>query len=642
MSLMKNISFLLLFSCFFGFYSHAQKLNYNKDYLRAEELFGKGKYLEVLPILEELDSTVDDPNVDYLIGMTLKSMKSKESEAIPYLEKYVASSDSLDQAYFFLAELYHWNYRFDDAINMYERFEEIALPKIKDEVLQEFLLSTVSKRIAECNYGKISISDPRKVIIENCGPQINSEFPEYAPVISNDENRLIYTARNSNSTGGKKDRTGAFFEDIYYTELLSGGLFDPIRLDTLTSGGGYITLVTDFKYEAPKKMWGGVNKKGHDGAIQLTLNEDSLYFYRNSDIWISSMSDTLSEGKPVKFDFVNSSAYEPSVYLSSNGQTIYVSSEREGGFGGLDLYESHKLPDGSWTPLENLGPKINTPYDEDAPYIDPDGITVYFSSKGHSSMGGYDVFKTIKDPVSGWQDIENMGYPVNTPGDDIYYVMTPKYNRAYYSSDNLKGYGDMDIYRLTFADERHPMAELKGLVLEGENYVPAKSKITMLHSDSSILSTFVSDSSSGQYLVLLGHGKQYDMLVQTDGFMPYKKKFTIPEQKEYYQLYQEIHHIHLFDNFGNIIGQQVVIYNSFEDGKGSDTTSIFYDQRTKEQLNRIINLREGDRVDVYSDILFYLGKDSIAKILAEDTTLSFNFPSNTSCLLYTSPSPRDA
>lgn len=619
------ISLLIFNSSLWG-----QKFVQDKNYLKAEKLFYKTDYEEAIPILLRLDSIYDSPQIDYLIGMSYMEQKSMENEAIPYLESYVNQSDSLDQAHYYLAQLYHWNYHFDKAIAMYSVFEDIALSKTRDTIIRGIISETVEKRIAECNFGKASVSQPRKVIIENLGEEVNTKYPEYAPVITRDENTLIFTSRREGSTGGKRDQYGMYFEDIYRTSLLKGGLFREERLDSLLSGGGYITLVTDFLYSTPRPMWGNVNAKGHDGAIQFNPTEDSLYIYRDFDVWIADISDSLSDTKPQEVNFVNSSSFEPSVYQSYDGNIIYISSERAGGYGGLDLYESHKLPDGSWTIPKNLGPKINTPYDEDAPYIDPDGITLYFSSKGHSSMGGYDVFKSLRDPNSGWTDVLNMGYPVNTPGDDIYYVMTPKYNRAYYSSNNLKGYGDMDIYRLTFADERHPMAELKGLVLEDEDYRPAKSKITMLNEDKSVLSTFKSDSTSGKYLVLLGHGKEYDMLVETEGFLPYEKTFTIPEQRDYYQLYQEIHHIYIKDGDGNIIGQQIVVFNSFDDTPSSDTTSILFDDRTLSELERIQELRNGNQVDVFTDVKFYVSKDSLTAILQLDSTLKYSFPSNTS------------
>ncbi len=625
---MVKVLFIIL-SILLGLCSYSQKLMLNRDYLKAERLFSKAKYDEALPILKALDSSYNEPDLNYLIGVSLKELKQNEEEAIPYLEKYVSQSDSIDQAHFYLAELYHWNYQFDEAINMYQRFENIALNKTKDSSLCTLIQGIVAKRIAECNYGKLAVDSPRKVVIENLGDKVNSPFPEYAPVISKDEKQLYFTARKDNSTGHKKDKDNEYFEDIYFTELIEGSLFDEQRLDTLTKNGGFITLVTDMKYSDPVHMWSSVNSKKHDGAIQLSNDEDSLYFYRDFDIWVAPVSDTLKEIKPHRFDAANTSAYEPSVYFSYDGRTMFVSSEREGGYGGLDLYVSNLDSSNNWSPLINLGPKINTKYDEDAPYIDPDGKTIYFASKGHSSMGGYDVFKTVNDPVNGWSDIENMGYPVNTPGDDIYYVMTPRYNRAYYSSNNLQGYGGMDIYRLTFADERHSTAELKGLVLEGDNYLPAKSKLTMYNSDSTVFSSFNSDTTTGKYLVLLGHGKSYDMLVETEGFLPYHKKFKIPEQREYYQLYQEIHHIFLYDNYGNKIGQQIVVFNSFDGVSENDTSLMLYDSRTRKEYERISQMRNGDKVEVYTDVHFYMSKDSLAKLLESDSTLKYHFPENT-------------
>jgi len=608
----------------------SQKFLYEKNFEKAEKFIHKTNYADAIPLLLSLDSTYDDPLIDYYIGMSYYESKSMENNAIPFLERYVNTSDSLDQAHYFLAQLYHWNYRFDEAITMYQKFRSIVLSKTDDSTVVDIINEITEKSIKECSYGKLSVDNPRKVIIENLGEEINSSFPEYAPVISNDEKKLIFTSRRSNTTGLKKDKDLSYFEDIYYSDLLKGSLFNKVALDTLLKSGGYITLLTDFKYSPPRKMWGNVNSKKHDGAIQLNKTEDSLYFYRDYDIWISDIKDSVKSTTPKNVRYVNSTAYEPSIYYAPDGSYFLASSDRPGGFGGLDLYESKRLEDGSWGEMVNLGPQINTEYDEDAPYIDPDGATVYFASKGHSTMGGYDIFKTRKKGNNEWTDIVNMGYPINTPGDEIYYVMTPKYNRGYYSSDNLQGYGDMDLYRITFADERHPMAELKGLVLKNNEYIPANSKLTMFGDEDEQFSSFFSDSTTGEYLVLLGHGKKYNMLVETEGFLPYKKSFHIPEQKEYYQLYQEIHHIYLKDQDGNIIGQQIVVFNSFDDSNQSDTTSVLYDQRTQEELDRIKGIRENKNIEVFSDVKFYITQDSLKKLLAADEDLKYSFPSNSS------------
>jgi outer membrane protein OmpA-like peptidoglycan-associated protein len=629
---------LILTSMLFPTNLVGQKFMYDKNFEKAEKFIYKSNYLEALPLLLAMDSLYDDPLIDFYIGMTFYESESLENKAIPYFEKYVLSSDSLDQAHFYLAQLYHWNYRFDDAIKMYEKFSSIVNAKINDDDVIALINDKIDKNIAECGYGKLSVDNPRKVIIENLGEEINTKFSEYGPVVSGDEKELIFTSRRNNSTGLKLDYDHRYFEDIYYADLIKGSLFSQVALDTLLKGGGYITLLTDFEYALPRKMWGGVNSKKHDGAIQYNNTEDSLYFYRGMDIWVSEIKDSASKTLPSNVSYVNSSAYEPSIYFSPDGTFFIASSDRSGGYGGLDLYESRLLADGSWGELVNLGPKINTRYDEDAPYIDPDMITVYFASKGHTSMGGYDVFKTRRTVSDGWSDAINMGYPINTPGDEIYYVMTPKYNRAYYSSDNLQGYGDMDLYRVTFADERHPMAELKGLVLEHDEYRPAKSEITIFNEGKEKFSTFSSDSTTGEYLVLLGHGKKYEMLVETEGFLPYTKSFLIPEQKEYYQLYQEIHHIYIRDSEDNILGQQIVVFNSLDNNEDinvdnnvdNDTTNLMYDSRTIAELERIKGLRNDNKVEVLSDVKFYITRDSLMSVLIKDKSLQYSFPTTSS------------
>ena len=160
---------------------------------------------------------------------------------------------------------------------------------------------------------------------------------------------------------------------------------------------------------------------------------------------------------------VNSDYHEPSIFFSYDGKKLFVVSDRPGGYGGLDIYVSENIGEDQWSEPKNLGPEINTEFDEDAPYLDPDEKTLYFASKGHSSMGDFDIFRSVLEDTT-WSDPANLGFPVNTPADDIYFTMTHRYNRGYYASADLNGKGDMDLYRITFSDERDPVAELIGLV----------------------------------------------------------------------------------------------------------------------------------------------------------------------------------
>ena len=145
---------------------------------------------------------------------------------------------------------------------------------------------------------------------------------------------------------------------------------------------------------------------------------------------------------------INTQYHEPSACLSPDGNTLYFVSDRPGGFGGEDIYRCVKLPTGRWSKATNLGPTINTEYDEDAPFMHPDGVTLFFSSNGHKTMGGFDIFFSVKSD-SGWYPPQNMGYPINTTDDDVFYVMSSDGKRAYFSSVRPEGLGEQDIYMVT-------------------------------------------------------------------------------------------------------------------------------------------------------------------------------------------------
>jgi hypothetical protein len=186
-----------------------------------------------------------------------------------------------------------------------------------------------------------------------------------------------------------------------------------------------------------------------------------LYIYRKSKIWVSVLKKNKWKKAKVQKEFqgvLNQKAFEPSISISSDGYTIFFSSERPGGLGGLDIYKSEKDVNGKWSAPVNLGANINTEYDEDSPFISADGKTLYFSSKGFNNMGGYDVYKSTFDG-NNWSAPENMGYPVNSAGNDIFFILSTDGKRAYYSSNKIGGSGKMDIYEITFANNYLPLDE---------------------------------------------------------------------------------------------------------------------------------------------------------------------------------------
>lgn len=615
-----NIAFVFLFMSTLGFCQ--------KSFVQASKFFNKGDFDQALEYYSQIDTSQLEVNDNFKIGACYYHSSKEKTKGIPFLNKYINHSDSvIAVAYFYLGSLYHKNYQFDESINTLTLFlEKLEYEKINKTIDDEIYLqfkNEAEKLISNNNYGKIMEKSPRKVLLENLGDSINTKYQEYTPVISLDEKQLIFTSRRPGTFDNKISDDGDYYEDIYSSILLKGSLFETDLKKN--QGSGFFNLVTDFEYTKATPLPSLINTKTHDASIQLSNDGKKLYFYRNFDVWITQLINDSSWTEPELFSSVNTHSYEPSVYITLDEQTMFITSEKEGGYGGLDIYVSEKDSNGIWTEMKNLGPTINTDADEDISYVSPEKNIIYFASKGHSSMGGYDVFKSIKNNGE-WGTPINMGSPLNSPYDDVFFVMTPKYNRGYFASDRPGGKGQMDLYRLTFADERNPLAELAGLVLKGDSLVPAKSKIEMRELESDIKSVQKSKELTGEYLLLVEHGKKYEMYVETEGFAPYKKTFLIPEQLEYYQLYQEIHHVYLKDSEGNIIGQQIITHNAFEDVNKSirnDTLKQFY---SKEDYSVFVRDTTNKSVQKFVDVKFYITEDSLMKLLKKDPNLKFIFP----------------
>jgi len=567
---------------------------------KASKFFNKGEFEKALIEYNKIDTSAIGIDDNLRIGTCYFLSKKEKTKGIPFIEKYIQQADSIiPVAYFYLGSLYHKNYELDKAITTLEDFKiklenEYAIDGISKEIYTQFKKETETI-IVNSNYGKTMMNSPRKVLVENLGDSINSKYQEYAPTISLNEKKLVYTSRRPTEENEKISADGDYYENIYMSELKKGSLFESKEKEH-TTGGGFFNLATPFEYSTAEKLPEVINRRAHDASIQLSNDGKKLYFYRDSDVWVTTQNDS-SWSSPIQLSAINSNSYEPSLFIALDENTMFITSEKEGGYGGLDIYVSEKDAAGNWSEMQNLGPKINTANDEDISYVSPEKDVIYFASKGHSSMGGYDIFKSKKKDGE-WSAPINMGSPINTPYNDAFFIMPPKYNRGYYASERTGGKGGMDLYRLTFATERNPLAELAGLVLQGDSLVPAKSKITMLENESFMNTIQNSNDSTGEYLLLVEHGKKYEMLVETEGFAPYKKTFLIPEQIEYYQLYQEIHHVYLRDSEGNIIGQQIITYNAFNDiesatRSANDTikqtfTKEIYSKYVRDNNNKLI------------------------------------------------------
>jgi hypothetical protein len=224
---------------------------------------------------------------------------------------------------------------------------------------------------------------------------------------------------------------------------------------------------------------------------------------------------------------INSQFIETSACFSNDTSEIYFTSNRPGGYGGKDIYRIKKLPDGRWAMPFNLGPNVNSTMDDDAPFLHPDGVTLYFSSKGHNTMGEYDVFKSVLNTENNtFSPAENLGYPINDVGNDIFFVLSVDGKRGYYTSLKDDSYGNTDIYAI---DTRFGDNDLK--VSTGIAYldsVPGRVKITLLDHEANIVSgIYYSNPSTGKFVMVINPLKSYKAIVEHEGYSTIVREFDI-------------------------------------------------------------------------------------------------------------------
>ena len=467
-----------------------------------------GNVRESLNIYRELlKDYTNDAMVNYRIGECHYRLDNFDL-AVEYFQNAQRINDKIDKdLYFSLAQAYHRNNQLDESLAAYNKYNSIASKKDRK-------FHQITNRISQLDYAKKMIASPVNVKIENLGNAINSRGGDYAPSISADGKTMIFTSRRSDTKGGEVDKAGDFkyFEDIYIS------LWDSI----------------DNNWGKARPIEGNLNTEGHDASLSISPDGNSIYIYRNDggafigDIFVSKKSlSSGSWGLPVPIEKpINTSYFESSACLSADGNKLYFVSEREGKKSGAqgkgDIYVSERLTRTTWGEPKNLGPLINTPEDEISVFIHPDGKTLFFSSKGHLSIGGLDIFMSKLQEDGTWSKPENLGYPINTIDDDVHFILSLDGKTAYYSAVKSDGLGERDIYKIDLS--QYPiLAEgvtvnlsiLKGLITSGENKVEAN--IEFKNETGEIVGKTISNE-SGSYFITLTGGKKYTAAVNAKGY----------------------------------------------------------------------------------------------------------------------------
>ncbi len=518
---MKKIqSIFILLLVLFSLNLYAQK-----DTLQlAEDLFENENFSQAIHFYKNIISLQPkNPDNYYKLGFCYLNTPSKRDSAIEPFKEALRIYNELPknkkrkvtvspiEIQYDLARAYHLNYQFDSAIVILNRLLALQTNKKIKKIIKEELTS--------CQAGKELYANPKDIKIENLGPKINTEYTEHTPVFTPDEEELYFTSRKKLFPDSQKDFDGEYDENIYVSKKDSNG-----------------------NWTEPQPLR-NIDTRDHEATISISFDGRELFIYKDEDngsIYVSHYNNGEWSTPEKLPDVINTKYRETHASLSVDGTTLFFTSDRPGGYGGLDIYMSKKLPDGSWGEAQNLGPAINTDKDEEAPYILPDSKTLYFSSKGHGGLGGYDVFKDTLTQFGTWGKPINLGYPINSVEDDVFYFPTPDQRRAYFASKKtgFQSYGRSDIFYMYLPEENASnLIIVKGLltVCHGE-LPPADIQITENETGQNLAVT----PRDGKFLFPARKGNTYNIYVEVDGKVVYNKDFKVPQDAPRIYLYEAI------------------------------------------------------------------------------------------------------
>jgi tetratricopeptide (TPR) repeat protein len=422
---MSKIAVCLVVTTVFSLSVFAQDNKSLQDsFLEAEYFLMNGDYSDALtyylPLYEKFP---DNANLAYCIGVCYLNIQGKKNLSIDYLEtatKNMAAKHkegSIKQtsapydALYNLGKAYRINYMFDKAKETYQKYLGTLLPD--DHENQDF----VKHEIEVCDMAKELIAKPVQYSEENIGELFNDEKANFSPLISADGKSFAYMVSLK------------FYDAVMFSRLIDGKWTAPINItpDLQADGDIYISCLS-----------------AYGKLLFLSKSEND-----NSDIYMSTFDGTKWSKIAKLNKNINTKYWESHGFISESGDQLIFASDRPGGFGGLDLYISKKV-DGDWGPPVNIGPEINTQFNEDRPFLINNGKTLFFSSQGHENMGGYDIFRSDLQSNGLWSVPANLGYPLNTPDDNFFFMPIGNGHSGYYAIyKNLGGFGKEDIYKIT-------------------------------------------------------------------------------------------------------------------------------------------------------------------------------------------------
>ncbi len=482
-----------------------------EEKLSAKEYLAREDYNHAIEeFLKQYKTQKDDPELNFNIGLCYLNVNDDKSKALPYLEYvYKKGENKDDELLFYMARAYTHAYQFDEAIKFFNEYRK----KINSKRYPE-----IDRYIENCETAKTLMKNPVNVTFENLGKEINSKFPDYYPFVTEDQSTLYYTTRREGKSQKLRSWQGYFTSDIYFSKVVAG------------------------QWTKPKSIGPMINTAEDEQCVYVSPNGRKMIIYMDNetatgDLFITEMPlKSKTFPKPVPFDApVNSTELELEGCITEDGSMLIISSDRLEGLGGADLYMFKKLPTGKWGDAINLGPNINTIYSESFPVYDEKTATLYFASEGHANMGGSDIFKSkFNEATQTFGPAVNMGYPINTPEENLEFTLAGNRRDGYISAVRKEGFGDLDIYRVIFNDVEAQISVIKGIVSTNDTVkkdIDAVISLLNAKTNEQIDSKSVIPQ-SGKYIFSASPGK-YILKVESPGYDEYRENVNVYDKSDF-------------------------------------------------------------------------------------------------------------
>jgi len=493
---------------------------------------------------------------DYDTGKTLYDNGDYAASA-KYLEKAVEKNPNSGDALNYLGSAYYYSENYQKAIDAFDKLEkvdpnywawyiylraeaheELGQPQKAAADYREFkkkYSTAPSRQIfhhkADYKFDYVTKGEELKKLKPTMSDpinlsSINTVNHEYSPQVDATGRTLYFTSQRKSRFSGSQDDEGQWGEDLYIASLNGNEIGEPELLPEPINSGN-----NDF----------GATFSG-DGQTMVYVRCGAQEGIGSCDLYITNLEgDTWDEPKNMG-NVVNSEEWDSQPSISADGTTIIFTSEREGGYGGADLYMVRKNKFGKWGIPQNLGPIINTPWTEKSPYIAPDGRTLYFSSYGHPGYGNADLFKSTFDNGR-WTVPVNLGRPLNSEGNDNYFTISASGEQAFFASTREGGVGTYDLYQISIPEELRPEATaiVSGVVTNAKSGNPISARIIIEDLNSGeLVATNKSNSKSGEYLIVLPSGRTYGVTAYEQGYFFYSQSFDVPKESQYQELTKNI------------------------------------------------------------------------------------------------------